>query len=69
MVNMELKYKASRMQSQQCTRAGVQILRTQDTSDPGHFGPKTLRTQDTSVPDTSALVPKCPDTAALVFEK
>ena len=27
---------------------GVQTLRTQDTSDPGHFGPRTLRTQDTS---------------------
>ena len=38
---------------------GVQTLRTQDTSDPRHFGPRTLRTQDTSAPDTSALVPKC----------
>ena len=27
---------------------GVPTLRTQDTSDPRHFGPRTLRTQDTS---------------------
>ena len=43
--------------------AGVQTLRTQDTSDPRHFGPTEVQTQDTSAwpkcPDTSALVPKC----------
>ena len=27
---------------------GVQTLRTQDTSDPRHFGPAEVRTQDTS---------------------
>ena len=31
-------------------RSGVRTLRTQDTSDPRHFGPRTLRTQDTSDP-------------------
>ena len=50
--------------------------RCQDTSDPGHFGPKTFRHHQTGaevssvVPkclsDTSALVPKCPDSSALV---
>ena len=50
---------------------GVQTLRTQDTSDPRHFGPTKVRTQDTSAwpkcPDTSALVPKClTDTSAPV---
>ena len=30
------------------TRNGVQTLRTQDTSDPRHFGPTEVRTHDTS---------------------
>ena len=42
---------------------GVQILRSQNTSDPRHFGPSEVRTQETlawpKCPDTSALVPKC----------
>ena len=57
------------------TAKGVQTVRTQDTSDPRYFGPRILRTLSTSAPmlncpqDTSALVPKSPDTSALLYEK
>ena len=53
---------------------GVKILRTQDTSDPRHFGTigLVLKRPDSSAPvpkclDSSAPVPKClADTSALV---
>ena len=47
-----------------CIWKGVKTLRTQDTSDPRHFG--TIRLVP-KCPDSSALVPKClSDTSALV---
>jgi len=43
---------------------GVKTLRTQDTSDPRHFGTSLMVPK---CPDSSALVPKClSDTSALV---
>ena len=35
----------------------LRTLRTQDTSDPGHFGTSLV---GPNCPDRSALVPKCP---------